>query len=69
MSKFKKGDVVDYRFEGFAGRGVVKNQSGPEIWDVLVEGEYSDVCCFRENIEHVSPPLNVFDLIKGKMNG
>lgn len=68
MSKFKKGDVVDYRFEDFYGRGVVTDQQGTEIWRVMVKGEFQGVTCFDENIEHTNPPLNVFDLIGEKLN-
>lgn len=62
--KFKKGDIVNYRFPTYSGIGIVKLKRGPGIWDVLVEGESSDVRCFKENIDQLDPPLNVFDLIR-----
>ena len=65
MSKeFKKGDVVNYRFKTFFGVGIITRQTDYTIWDIMVEEEFQDVRCFRENIEKTNPPRNVFDLIR-----
>ncbi len=67
--KFKKGDVVDFRFETFSGMGIVTRSRGHGIWDVVTEAPHQDVRCFDEHAEKTNPPLNVFDLIREKQSG
>ena len=63
--KFRKGDVVNYRFTGFAGTGILMRKIAYKWWDILVEGEHQDVRCHEnDGMSLLDKPLNVFDLIR-----
>lgn len=66
MSKFRKGDVVEYGLE-LSKIGIIKSEQVTDImWNIMVEEDHQDTHCFEENIEKTEPPLNVFDLIREK---